>query len=1158
MMIRTLLQISALLLLSALSLSAAERSDSDINIIELSSGKTITCGVEAESDSSLSTYLNLANELNCEGKKELSEHCSCIAKVDSPKLSSNEKDQLRSELGYLGSLTSSPALQVIKEVQAISGLYGEYGHMGINEKCIEEDEMNKFMSDTEESFKKSATKDGAVPGLFRKDFFDNVMGMSKTDSLSQKKKESDNLLIADLSKYLAESEKKIESGMSSDELRDRTIASAYHSEDGSSFVNSSSLLDRERSKGALDFLSDSKRDFSKYAGSPLLEVLSKSSEKTKGELSNYLSRVASHSGLVSKHKKGQLVDDSIIRKGIRSGMGVVPLWIFLPSECERIKEKVKSFISSNYHDGKFLDNMTTSNKNLSMYKGMNILGFLDHFDPNSKVTKEGIVALENRRKIFETHYAKNLSVLDPEVASRLMNEKKFNLSRLICSKFNTEVVKTAFLKDLNNSKDKSVDELFTALSEAQSKYKKTNADIDDLKTADLDLSEDEKAAIGDLKMLKTQEAAINKALADMKLAQLDAIEKGNPENIKIFNDSILITEESAAQAKVARIAGESRLKEIRENQANLRRRIALKEVEVDVIKRDFTESLKPTAKTVSGSNYLSPNLKDKYDVLKPLPSDLTTSLLESTEVKEYSTTVKAEKVKNAKDSKGDKLAERVSIKKIRPSPRPTKEIIVKDGKAEIVSEKKAIEDVAVKAASVAVEAVDSGKSKKLVDGKSGTLSPDQVAVEDTATKLVTDVAKDAQAVPGKVTETTAGALVIAHDTLKTSSTTRREDSIDNDSSITPEMAHAEKGVGKLLAEIGKVGGVDLGKTAQANARAAIAEVGNAFTPEVMKGVSVKDLPSDLDAKVSSAKNNIKQSQYNDINEEEILSALEKKGLIPAAGSSIAGAPYRSDISAPAAKENKVRKEALRDEISELKATRSQKTMERVGLIKDNSRLKENVDSGRSSLPLTPAQSLPKREIAQKVVSQNEEVPEQTKARAEKTVEAPQEAVVEKASIENLNETKQLAKKVKKQIEAIGKKKKAIKSSVTGRMTHDGKSEVAQPSTAVAQRSVSSVDTGTRAPSAVSSKKAIVTKEFDFSSSTPLGLSTKSYDVMPILDDIGDSYNRLPSFEAPEDFMGLSENEQGEWVEGKFKGIKAQEVVILLPDGKKILVKKKLK
>lgn len=71
------------------------------------------------------------------------------------------------------------------------------------------------------------------------------------------------------------------------------------------------------------------------------------------------------------------------------------------------------------------------------------------------------------------------------------------------------------------------------------------------------------------------------------------------------------------------------------------------------------------------------------------------------------------------------------------------------------------------------------------------------------------------------------------------------------------------------------------------------------------------------------------------------------------------------------------------------------------------------------------------------------------------------------------------------------------------------------------------------------------------------INNNNFDVTPIIEGIDDSlYVRMPSFEAPEGFLKLSETKKDKWLNQQFEEAKAIEAVLILPDGKKVLLKKK--
>ena len=64
-------------------------------------------------------------------------------------------------------------------------------------------------------------------------------------------------------------------------------------------------------------------------------------------------------------------------------------------------------------------------------------------------------------------------------------------------------------------------------------------------------------------------------------------------------------------------------------------------------------------------------------------------------------------------------------------------------------------------------------------------------------------------------------------------------------------------------------------------------------------------------------------------------------------------------------------------------------------------------------------------------------------------------------------------------------------------------------------------------------------------------------MTPILSGVDDDlYVRIPSFEAPEGFLNLSEEKQDDWVMAQFEKSKSLEAVMVLPNGMKVLIKKK--
>lgn len=1164
----------------ALSATVDDRSEAGLDILDTAKG-SVVCKTEDKANTLLGSYLRLSSEMDCQKIKNISEHCSCISKFSSKKLSPTENYAMTIELGYLGSYSSSARLQILEDIQNINGLYGEYDKWGEPTACIEEDDMNEFMKDAENKFKDSVKKGRDSLGFIRKDFFKQAMSLSKVNSLSEDKKKADQRLISDISKYIAKEEKNIEMKMSDEELVERQISppkAGYFG--GDEFVNGSTFLDLSRSEATQRFLDDKSTDFKKYMGSPLLKTMSVSSPKSKKDLINYLSRVSSHSGLVDRYKTDQFVDDSMVRNGVKDAQKVLPLYMYLPGECERIKEQFKRFSASNYSANQFYDEMNIQNQNLSGFKGQNLMSILDSFDPSSETSKKDLSKLESIRQNFSKNLQSNLAILDDEEARRVSSEKEFNLSRLICAKVKDELVKTALIKKINTSDAKTVDELYRAIGNAQKEYKKATESIEELNTLEVSIAYEEAAAIADLKTAKELESNTRSGLN--KLSQLMAskteeeIEKGNYKNV------FLLMQEALQSSIGKREKAEFNLSDIRKRLAEAKtRKENLSEKQTEITEKIQTRLSFPVGIDKSKETELGPfQFKKIYnglpdpnkDYMKLYDKDFVATFLKTTTVKEYASSP------YTIPSKFQKFAEenRRVVKRLEASETSITDIVVKAGVVSRSTAKKELEVSAAKVVVIAKEAVDSGNEKRNKISASGgdveAQDKKQAAVEESVSQTGVGIAKAVEVSDQRSAGVAKETIRVALGTLKRSETPIAHDeeavgvaSSDDDSSNNV----ASTGVLNQLTEISN----EWGDTSS-HAKKAKQYIDQAL--DVSSHIDVADVIMEVadDNIIEDFGKSYKHSQKSSpsatpkITDAELLEALDRAGVEqPRKVTSASSSSYKQTA------EEKVKSKKLKSEISGLKAMRNQKYMEKEGLNKDTSRIAQNIPAAynqgkpyeqsnalsNTSAPAETSRPSVQEELAQKRESVKEKIvekvqPEEVKSQVRTATNAPSA----------LEESKELTRKVKEQVKQAKVKRTKAKSSVTGSMTHDGKSKVAAVSSGAASTAVSGAIKSKRSVASVKSKNDFVTpkkstskaNDFDFSSESPMGLSSKSFEVMPILDTIDDSYNRLPSFDAPENFSELTEGQQGDWVKDKIKTSGAVEVVIILIDGKKILVKKK--
>lgn len=1160
---------------------------------------TLVCGLVEPSKTELTKLLKTSNELDCSSKEDLTEHCTCIKKVTSEPLSTPVRNKYLAELGFMSIASTSmraSSLSDLATLNAVLGTYGpkSHGMVGIDKSflsCLEESELDQLEENLKKSFKDSAETKMGVPALYRPKYLADARASNKIKMMDTISREADAQLISDISKYIAKKEgpsplvkNPIGKIPSYGEVSSSSFSSKNFYKLDSEASQVSTKLDADRAALVVEFLHANAENRAKYALSPLFKVYARTYDRSRTDIGDYLGRIASKTGLIDSNKRKTssprnnipLVD--IVRE---AAIGI-PVASFMSGECYRIKEEIKKNASSNYipdnlhymvSDSKTFETMSYDNILRSQEDGRNLLDRLDNIDPDTEQGKRNINSIKLLRENFKNGYAEHLKVFDDEKADLLLKAKDFNFSQLICSKIEIDIKVEEVIHEIENDKDSG--KIIGKVQETKNELTVIDDKVDSL-LADRANSQKEIVALeADNKALENRRVLAEGRLKEAKSKTGHARRiANNSSKSTIETTSRLIDENNLRIEQLNNEISQNRIDvdNLFEKRSNLRSSMVL----------SSKPKLPIPVVSLNKENYLVDN--------DELQNEIRKSLLDF-EIKEFVPT-------------GVMLptTEITETRTITPVPMFTGKVDKKESKVLSLNRDSGEIEMTSKAT----------ETQRTLKIKRETLSEQILAVTDKANKdkATEEVRKAAMnRVKMEADDTQRIALEIAAGLTKEESVEGVElalnESVEAISAsevvMNPfvggtefEKAYDHSGVHISSSEksdhsgaIGRELRRSVGNLLPGETSASLAVITGAASGislhggpvQILQGTRGTDVGIQGRGEVTRAETAAKYSTGtvgDEVSDDEmvskVLNNMKKRGLDisalegPAVGNSN---HYEKTIETKTLQEESqaIRREVMNKrgklkglEVGNIGLSKKLASQRRsVSKIKDYSNLSAaGVASDFSDPAIAKARG---KEFEKKADPSSKRVGQ--KGKDDQLVDKTAGISVNKnLNQEVLNdvrpETNRLAAKINKELQRTKGARAAVPKKVARRSSPSGSSGSnvgpASSSSGGSAPVAPVASNEQRAPANIEPKKALANIKFD---SKALSLNAKTYEVSPVLEGVDDDlYVRLPNFDTPKDFLKFSVAQRNKWIAEQFKSSKALEAIIVLPSGKKVLVKKK--
>lgn len=1166
-----------------------------------SAASTLVCGLFETNKTELSKLLETSSELDCTSKEDITEHCTCIKKVTSEPLSTPVRNKYLAELGFMSIASTSMRASSLSDLAALNAVLGTYGpksHDIANMdksffSCLEESELDQLEENLKKSFKDSAETKMGVPALYRPKYIADARASNKIKMMDTTSREADAQLISDISKYIAEKEgppllvkNPIGKMPAYGEVSSFTPKSFYKPDSDESQV--STKLDADRAALVVEFLHANTENRAKYALSPLFKVYARTYDRSRTDIGDYLGRIASKTGLIDSNKRKissprnniPLVD--IVRE---AAIGI-PVASYMSGECYRIKEEIKKNASSNYipdnlhymvSDSKTFETMSYDNILRSQEDGRNLLDRLDNIDPDTEQGKRNINSIKLLRENFKNGYAEHLKVFDDEKADLLLKAKDFNFSQLICSKIEIDIKVEEVIHEIENDKDSG--KIIGKVQETKNELTVIDDKVDSL-LADRANSQKEIVAL----------EADNKALENRRV-----LAEGR---LKVAKSKTGHARRIASISSKSTIETTSRL--IDENNLRieqLNNEISQNRIDVDNLfekrsnlRSSMVLSSKPKLPipvvSLNKENYLVDNDELQNEIRKSLldfeikefvPTGV---MLPTTEITETRTITPVPMFTGKVDKKESKvLSLNRDSGEIEMTSKATETQRTLKIKRETLSEQilavtdkankdKATEEVR-KAAMNRVKMEADDTQRIALEIAAGLTKEESVEGVELALNESVEAISASEVVINPFVGGTEFEKAYDHKGAHISSSEKSDHSGAIGSELRRSVSNLLPGEtsASLAVITGAANGISLhGGPVQILQGTRGTEVGMQGRGEVTRAETaakystgtVGDEVSD-DEMVSKVLNNMKKSGLD-------ISALEG----PAVGNSN---HYEKTIESKTLQEESqaIRREVMNKrgklkglEVGNIGLSKKLASQRRsVSKIKDYSNLSA---AGAASDFSDPAIAKARgKEFEKKADPSSKRVGQ--KGKDDQLVDKTAGISVNKnLNQEVLNdvrpETNRLAAKINNELNKTKAVKAKGSAKVARRLSPTGSSGSSVGPTSSSSGGSSGggsapapvASNETRAPANIESKKALANIKFD---SKALSLNAKTYEVSPVLEGVDDDlYVRLPNFDTPKDFLKFSVAQRNKWIAEQFKSSKALEAIIVLPSGKKVLVKKK--
>ncbi len=1195
---------------------------------------TIVCGFVEPKKSELEKFIEVSGELDCSNEKDVNKHCACIKKVEPKPLSTPMENKFLAELGFFPPFGDPSSTKLLRDLSNYNSLLGAYSSdpavklpLSANFfSCLNPEELDQIEKTMKDNFLNSADTKIGVPALYDSELLKKVRSTNNIKLMDLDSKVADAEFIRDIASFIAKNEgESSEAGIllrnsdGADVLAKRETFWKKEPGDYSHFsnalnVNTSTVTDSQRASMVSDFLSNNSELGLKYSKSPLYKVYTQTYERSQLDISDYLGRVATKSGMVNnaKSKITQSIHED--QEAIEKAAYKLPTSVFLRGECERLKSELKRNVSSSFRaalpdsmvtvEG-YTTTMSYEKMLLSQQNGRYILTGLGPFDPNTMEGRTNTESLSFYRQRFIEQYRKNLEVFDDEKAEYLLKVKDFNFSQLICSKIEVdeEVEKVVF----EIGKDKNSSGILEKILETKEKV----AEID------------EKIVLNQLRAVslnseKSNLIADNSALESRKAEASKKVEKATQSKGRYAKSTSIIakgTIESTTKAielnnsRIAEIDLESKKKEEVITNLEFQKDLLTSSFELPSLKLEPLnfDLVKSTAKDPytdsafrkrinetflgleidefveeSSDGIIAPKRKTMLTGNKDIPKAQIIS--ENIETGEFELITKSEEIKRIAKADADLLS--------------TQSLSILDNKGKITaSEAQAFTEIVRHQSKKTINILKESQIKK-----TETREPIVEKVTPALKKLV-DVNSSAETV-AKGSEilklASKGAVELVNksaanedlDHVKLSSVNEQvgENGPESSKSVGVNLAEYMKnnpikginqGVSLVHADIGNIGTAavkdystlrevfnssrdDHVESAKAKVNNGVSKIAKAFTTGGIFSEAPIDSLEDIE-------------QLGEGLAEATRKKLEERGIdisgISSKGSSSSGF-YENTKEA---NELEQKSRLMRREVASKKGKLKGMQIGNIGLSKDLasqkrvvSKMKDyssNINQFDNTNYLSKNKKNENKEDKEITIKNEEkENKEYTEIGRSKPALFPERQNIDQPALSGLEpESKRIAKEITREVQKAGQIRQAIPRSIgkssssprkVGSAVSQGGSSGASSSTSAGTVSKDPSSPAATGRSIASVKTPRKENNLNFDNKV-LALNEKSYAVTPVLEGVdSDLYLRLPSFDTPENFLDYSAENRNKWIAEQFKSSKALEAIIVLPSGQKVLVKKK--
>ena len=1117
------------------------------------------------------------------------------------------------------STTKQKALNDLGNANAVLNMYGLFEIPRERNTCINQKELNKFKKDIDQNLRESIARNEKIPSLARKDFLNQAETINNFTSSPKNAFVADEQFLNDLSKAVDSKSIFSDPNVglpgpslffkyeSTGEINMLTSLPKEMS-------NPKSCLNYgfDKSQDVLSYLEDPSVNLDKYKDSPLFKVFSQLPADKKLNFSDYLGRLSIAKDHYEAQSKAPLIVAGV--DALKKAAETVPIDEFIGDECQRITEQVKYETSSNYSDGKFQPKFLESKKIIAQRNGEVLLEAKDGAENIERISG---LRLQYSRKYKEALSGLDEDERKVLLTEKLFNFSKLLCGKL---KIEDQMAYTiSYLNNLedNNNLLKSFEEAQGQIEKANIEIENLKLELVNIDRTEVGLSQSiasleirEKELTEQLVRAKSRKGR-NKPIAIINLLKkdLDSTKESLAAAKTRYNSN-----KERKTVLVAAIEASEKRKETIVSEAGkpLLKRPAKLNIEdpgpIIIKPVDLSEIELPTILVYDDDKPLFPNKESDLD----LDTNLKLSLFDNYEVVEP---VKDPVVKGGEPVIVKTLERIENKKKVYTGTTIGKDKVTLEDSSvgtnrTIVSEMKRVETTR-EALSDSLAEVNEKNSKISEDEenrinesiKAGLdLIGDSVVVQrDIITQAgpKADVAPIKAVVRGEL-ERTRKFVAENQEVLEGASSDEHIASsaadglvTDSDGNLISNVMFEGGKTRQLLTSIGDFKDVHLNSKNGVESVAALPPgfaggIGQIFTESYnsKEGDRKSENPSrnllssrtlglsdkfgeaeELGMALASGVKNV-NSVDSDANKvmEKAQALLAERGYdVPETSysESVASSPKEVKQALESKKvelkrKNKIQRQIARDmqienmgiarEVAQTKDAFVSKNVEKELKIKD-------VVPEQAVEAPTPSLDIP-NEVAQGPIENREENKDK--------IGAPR-AQVQSKGLSSAEEAKSLGSKIKEKINTVKEKKKAAKVAAapvkkpavsSGGSAPKGKASVSSPSAvASGSGSTGAGSPSSRGPASVSGQ--IVDNSFELGYDRTKAFSSKKFDLTPILEGVDDDlYVRIPSFEAPDGFLRLSEQKREEWVSQQFEESKAQEAVVVFPDGKKLLVKKK--